>query len=114
MKTRLPGDGLLSRISRRRFVGTAGSATALAGAGLLPEPGRAGELPRVSEDGAIAKALNYVHDAQTVDAAKRLSDQYCSNCVFFAGSVDNDWAGCDLFPGKAVAARGWCSAWGAE
>jgi hypothetical protein len=21
------------------------------------------------------------------------------------------WAGCSIFPGKAVAGRGWCSAW---
>ncbi len=114
MRTRFLSEGLLSRLSRRRFVGTAGSATALAGAGLLPLSGRAADLPRVSEDGAIAKALNYVHDAQTVDAAKRQSNQYCVNCVFFAGSNDDGWAGCDLFPGKAVAGRGWCSAWAAE
>ncbi|NNL55777.1 MAG: High potential iron-sulfur protein, partial [Woeseia sp.] len=71
----------------------------------------ASELPRVEEDDPMAKALNYVHDARSVDAAKRFSDRYCNNCALYAGSEQDDWAGCSIFPGKAVAGKGWCSVW---
>lgn len=97
-------------ISRRHFVWSAGAATAFVAAGFpaaLADDG----LPRVSEDDPMAKALNYVHDAGTVDAAKRFSDRYCNNCALYAGGTDDEWAGCSIFPGKAVAGRGWCSAW---
>lgn len=104
-------SAVLKLISRRGFVKSAGAATALATTGFAPASFGADELPRVSEDGAMAKALNYVHDAGTVDAAKRFSDRYCNNCALFAGTVDDAWAGCSVFPGKAVAGRGWCSAW---
>ena len=59
----------------------------------------------------MAKALNYVHDAGTVDAAMRASDRYCNNCALYAGDADDEWAKCSIFPGKVVAGRGWCSAW---
>ena len=98
-------------VSRRRFVQSAGAATAFAAAGFSATAFGADEMPRVREDDPMAKALNYVHDAGTVDAAKRFSDRYCNNCALFAGSVDDEWAGCSIFPGKAVAGAGWCSAW---
>lgn len=110
-------DKLVSRIlpliTRRKFVKSA-AATALTASGLAAIPVRAESLPRVEEHGAMAKALSYVHDAQTVDSAKRPSHQYCSNCVLFAGGADDEWAGCGIFPGKLVANRGWCSAWAAK
>lgn len=98
-------------ISRRQFVQSAGAATAFAAVGISPSALADSEMPRVNEDDPMAKALNYVHDAGTVDAAKRFSDRYCNNCVLFAGDVDDEWAGCSVFPGKAVAGRGWCTAW---
>ena len=101
----------LPRLTRRRFVQTAGAATAFGAAGLNSLQVRADELPRLSEDSDMARALSYTHDAQNVDAAKRASDRYCYNCVLFAGGEDDAWAGCSIFPGKAVAGRGWCSAW---
>jgi len=69
------------------------------------------DLPRVKEDGPMAAALNYVHDARTFDAAKRPSDRFCHNCALFAGTSDDEWEKCSIFPGKVVAADGWCSAW---
>lgn len=106
-----PGKAGQSMISRRRFIKTAGAATTAVTIGFGTTTASAEELPRVSEDGAMAKALNYVHDAQTVDAAKRFSDRYCNNCALYAGTADDEWAGCSIFPGKVVAGRGWCSAW---
>ena len=102
---------LLPKLTRRRFVKTAGAITAFGSAGLTGLQAWADELPHVDEDSDMAKALSYRHDAQTVDAAKRASDHYCYNCALYAGSNDEAWAGCSIFPGKAVAGRGWCSAW---
>lgn len=99
----------LSLLSRRRFVQSAGAATVAMGFGTTTI--RAEELPRVNENDTMAKALNYVHDAGTADAAKRFSDRYCSNCALYAGNDDDEWAKCSIFPGKVVAGRGWCSAW---
>lgn len=101
----------LPKLTRRLFVQTAGAVTVLGAASVSSLQARADELPRLSEDSDMAKALNYTHDAQTVDAAMRASDRYCYNCALFAGAEDDAWAGCSIFPGKAVAGRGWCSAW---
>lgn len=101
----------LPRFTRRVFVKTAGAFTAL-GAASLNSPQAQAEAPqRLDEGSDMAKALNYKHDAQTVDAAMRASDRYCYNCALFAGTEDDAWAGCSIFPGKSVAGRGWCSAW---
>ncbi len=102
---------LTAPISRRRFVQSATVAAVLAASSIPVRNAAASELPRVSEDDPTAKALKYVHDAGTVDAAKRPSDRYCNNCALYAGTADDEWAGCSIFPGKAVAGRGWCSVW---
>ena len=98
-------------VSRRRFVTSVGAATAAVTTGFTSRSISAAELPRVSEDDPMAKALNYVHDARTVDAARRPSDRYCNNCALYAGGADDEWATCSIFPGKVVAGPGWCSAW---
>lgn len=103
----------LPTITRRRFFASAGAAAAVATTGL----GRfavADDMPRLDENDPTAVALNYVHDAKTADAAKRLSSQYCNNCALFTGEADDEWAGCGVFPGKAVAGQGWCSVWAAK
>ena len=100
-----------SRFSRRRFVKSVGAATATVTTGFGIGTLYAAEPPRVSEDDPMAKALNYVHDARTADAAKRFSDRYCYNCALYAGGADDEWAKCSIFPGKLVAGKGWCSAW---
>lgn len=105
---------ILPLISRRAFMKSTAATTALTASGLAAAPVRADTLPRVEQDGAMARALNYVYDAQSVDAAKRSSTQYCNNCALFAGEADDEWAGCGIFPGKLVANRGWCSAWAAR
>ncbi len=101
----------LPLVTRRRFVKTVGAATAAVTTGFAAGSASADELPRVSEDDPMAKALNYVHDARTVDAAKRFSDRYCYNCALYAGEADDEWAKCSIFPGKVVAGQGWCNAW---
>ena len=66
-------------ITRRRFVKNFGAASAAITTGFGTGTISAAEPPRVNEDDPMAKALNYVHDASTVDAAKRFSDRYCNN-----------------------------------
>ena len=106
--------GRLPQVSRRRFVTLFGAAAAAVTTGFGARTTSASDLPRVDENDPMAKALNYVHDARTVDAAKRFSDRYCYNCALYAGTKDDEWAGCGIFPGKVVAGEGWCSAWAPE
>lgn len=98
-------------LTRRRFVKTVGAATAAVTTGFTAGTASAADLPRVKEDDPMAKALHYVHDARTVDAAKRFSDRYCNNCALYAGNAADEWAKCSVFPGKVVAGQGWCQVW---
>lgn len=103
----------MSTIPRRKFI----QLSAVAAAGYLASPGRearADELPQLSEDDPMAKAMKYTHDASTVDAATRnnpAADQTCANCALIQGNDGDAWRPCQIFPGKAVAAAGWCSVW---
>lgn len=101
----------ISRLSRRGFVKGAGAAATVAGTGFARAVRAESQLPRVAEQDPMAKALSYAEDATSVDAAKRFSGRYCNNCVLYAGTPDDDWAACSIFPGKVVAGKGWCSAW---
>ncbi|MEP6483156.1 MAG: high-potential iron-sulfur protein [Rudaea sp.] len=105
--------------SRRRFLITAMGVTATAGAIALVSPRRvrADELPPVTESDPTAQALGYKDDASKVDAAKfpaHKATQSCANCQFFAGTDKTATAACQLFPGKSVAAKGWCSGYNAK
>jgi hypothetical protein len=101
-------------VSRREFVTAASLASVAVTAGMSAPRARAQELTRVSEDDPTAKALNYVHDARKVDAAKRASTSFCNNCALYSGGADDEWGKCSIFPGKLVAGEGWCSAWAAK
>ena len=101
-------------LSRRSFVKkSVVSVGALTAAGLLgPGAAQAEDLPHVDENDSTAKALKYAHDAGQVDAATRGGDdRICGNCQFYTGEAGSEWGPCTLFPGKAVNANGWCSAW---
>ena len=105
-------QGTLNATSRRRFLKSAGGAAALAAIGISVRDARAADLPKLDEGDATAAALKYVHDASAADDSIRpQKDRYCYNCALYAGKETDDWAGCSIFPGKAVAGRGWCSVW---
>ncbi len=75
-------------------------------------PAKTSGMPKLAEDDPQAKSLNYVHDATSIDGAKQpryKAGQECSNCALFQARGDEEWAGCSIFPGKAVNARGWCT-----
>jgi hypothetical protein len=103
----------LSKIARRKFI----QLSAVAAAGCFAASGReavAGDAPKVSEDDPMAKGMRYTHDASTVDPSSRNSaeaDQTCANCALVQGADGDEWRPCQIFPGKVVSAKGWCSVW---
>ena len=100
------GDSL--NRGRRQFFGLAGTALGAALAvEVLPRIARADELPNLSTDDPTAKALNYTEDASKAPAPHQ-DGQACANCNFFHGGATG-YGACDLFTGKAVAAKGWCA-----
>ncbi len=106
-------ENTLSKIARRKFI----QLSAVAAAGCFMQPGReaqADELPHLSADDPMAKAMKYTEDASSVDPAARNNpapEQTCANCALVQGNDGDAWRPCQIFPGKAVAAAGWCSVW---
>ena len=103
----------MSKIARRQFL----QLSAVAAAGVFVVPGReaqAQDLPQLSEDDPMAKAMKYTNDASTVDPASRNNpapEQDCANCALIQGNDGDAWRPCQIFPGKVVNADGWCSVW---
>ena len=103
----------MSKIARRKFI----QLSAVAAAGCLAIPAREGlaqDLPKLAEDDAMAGAMKYTHDSSTVDPAARANpaaDQDCANCALIQGNDGDEWRPCQIFPGKLVSAKGWCSVW---
>jgi len=94
--------------SRRRFLKlAAGTAVAAALVSGLPRVARADDLPHVSESDPTAKALGYVEDASATKDPKHKAGDSCANCQFYSGGATG-YGPCQLFPGKAVSAKGWC------
>ena len=71
-------------------------------------------LPQLDEKDPTAQALGYKHDAVKVDKkkfAQYQAGQTCSNCNLFQGKPSDAWAPCQIFAGKQVNGKGWCSAY---
>lgn len=97
-----------SNESRRRFLKiAAGTAAAAVVVSTLPRLARAADLPHVSESDPTAKALGYVEDASATKDPKHKAGDTCANCQFYSGGATG-YGPCQLFPGKSVAAKGWC------
>ena len=103
----------MSKIARRQFI----QLSAVAAAGTLLRPGQeaqAQDMPKVEESDAMAQAMKYTHDASTIDATTRANsapEQTCDNCALIQGDEGAEWRPCQIFPGKLVNAKGWCSVW---
>jgi len=85
--------------------GAADKAKAMAG-------GNAGGLVKIELSDPVAKALNYVADASTVDTGKNprfVAGQNCANCAQYKAVGSDGWGSCAIFPGKLVAKGAWCS-----
>ena len=80
----------------------------------VPAPATTGSLPMLDEKEASALALGYVEDAARADKVKFtnfVAGSNCSNCGNYLGQSGDPSGGCKIFPGKAVTAKGWCTAW---
>jgi hypothetical protein len=76
-------------------------------------PAQAKALPHVAENDPTATALGYRNDATKVDKKKFANWQAgkdCDDCAQFEGKKGETWGPCKIFPGKAVNAHGWCTA----
>lgn len=98
-------------LSRRRFVQIIGGSAigGLAASEIAFADGHA----KVNPEDAQPKALGYVEDATTADAAKfpnYAEGNMCSKCALYSGGDGKDYGPCGIFPGKEVSASGWCSA----
>jgi hypothetical protein len=93
---------------RRRFLkAAAGGVAAATILGTLPGLAQAQDLPHLSPSDPTASALKYTEDASKAGGKKDPKDA-CFNCNFYQGKAGAAWGPCQLFPGKAVAAKGWC------
>ncbi|MDX1500203.1 MAG: high-potential iron-sulfur protein [Woeseiaceae bacterium] len=103
----------MSKIARRKFI----QLSTVAAAGALVGRGReaaAQDLPKLAEDDPMAQAMRYTHDASSVDPSSMPNpapDQHCANCALIQGNDGDAWRPCQIFPGKLVAADGWCTVW---
>lgn len=60
----------------------------------------------LSADDPTAKMLNYTDKSMT-------AGKTCANCGIYQGGAKSTGA-CPIFPGKDVAATGWCKSWVAQ
>jgi hypothetical protein len=108
---------LLDTIVRRRSL-VKNLAIAAGAAALLPvrQP-RAAAPAHLDVKDPAAMALGYVENAAHIDLKKYPSyvkGSTCENCSQLQGAAGAAYRPCELFPGKVVAAAGWCSGWVAE
>lgn len=100
----------MSNSSRRFFVMT----LVAGGSALTALRAAAQAAPVLAETDPQAVALGYKADSSKVDSTKfptHQATQVCSNCNFYQGKAADAMAPCQLFAGKQVAGKGWCSAW---
>ena len=100
----------MSNPSRRAFVLTVVAGTSALAALRVSAQAAA---PKLEESDPQASALGYKADATQVDKAKHpqhAATQVCSGCNFYQGKPSDAMAPCQLFAGKQVAGKGWCTA----
>jgi hypothetical protein len=97
-------------LSRRRLLRrlALGACVAPLAAGAL-RPTLAASAPLLSMDAPEAKAVKYVENAK--DAPGATAGNNCANCGLYQGPNGSTEGPCQLFPGKAVKAAGWCTSW---
>jgi High potential iron-sulfur protein len=98
--------------SRRRLLRNVTLGMVLLPVAAEPLAALAADLPLVTPNDPVAKALQYVEDASKASAAKPGSK--CANCKNYQGAANSTQGGCLIFPGKSVKASGWCLSWVAK
>jgi hypothetical protein len=74
----------------------------------------AAALPALDPSDPTAKALGFVADSTTVDAAANPTHkptQKCGTCAQYQGKATDATAGCNIFAGHSVPSGGWCKVW---
>ena len=77
----------------------------------------AAELPHLTDANPAAASLGYTEDSKSVDIRKfptHQPEQRCSNCKFFQADASAQFAPCQLYPGNAVNANGWCGGYASK
>lgn len=94
---------------RRRFLKMSAAGAAVT---LLPLSWQAAlAADRLDPNSAQAKAMSYVENASDSTHSAYQAGHNCSNCLMFTDPTQTEWGPCAVFPGKLVAAGGWCNAW---
>jgi hypothetical protein len=91
-----------------------GLAVVVGAAGTLRSVRGADALPHLSPTDPTAQALGYHDDAKSVstkDFPTYQAGQMCSTCLQLQGTAGDAYRPCNIFPGKAVNANGWCKVW---
>ena len=100
------------KLSRRQLLqGALAGIAAVPAASMFAGSASAATL---SETDPTAKSLGYVADAKKVNAAANPNykpGQHCANCMQYTGKAGTASGPCNIFPGKDVAAAGWCKVW---
>ena len=99
-----------SRQSRRRFIKITVIGASMALLAGMTGLAQAGELPHVGDSDSTAQALGYVEDAITAKNSLYKPGSNCANCQLYSGPTSG-YGPCQLFPGKAVNSKGWCSSY---
>jgi hypothetical protein len=86
--------------------------------GLLGSAAEAAAPTPLDPNDPQAKALGFVMDASTVNAAAGnptyKAGQKCSTCAQFTGKAGDATAPCNIFVGHTVPSGGWCRVWVAK
>ena len=101
----------MSNPSRRAFVLTVVAGSSALAASRVSAQAAA---PVLTETDPQAAALGYKADNTQVDKAKypqHAAGQVCGGCNFFQGKPTDTMAPCQLFAGKQVSSKGWCTAY---
>ena len=98
--------------NRRSFIASA----VVGGTAIIVSRGAAAQAaaPVLAESDPQAQALGYRSDNTKVDKTKfpqHQAGQMCSGCNFYQGKAADAMAPCQLFGGKQVSSKGWCSAY---
>lgn len=103
------------RLSRRTLLtGSLAVSAAASILGLWSGAAKAAAAPALDPNDPTAKALGFVDDAKSVDAAANPTfkpTQKCATCAQYQGKATDPVAPCAIFAGKNVPAAGWCKVW---
>jgi hypothetical protein len=92
-------------ISRRSLIKHGLMAGAVAPAlGLLANSVAFADNAMLDPADPAAKGLGYI-------TKSAIADQTCANCAQYKGAAGSSKGACGIFPGKDVAAGGYCKAW---